>query len=197
MRRAIIRDGIRDDRGVTAVEFAMIAPVLAMTLLGLFDLCYNFYADTMIEGSVQKAARDSTVEGYANNPAALDARVTHAVRLVVPSADVSFSRRAYTDYTDIGQAEEFTDNNSDGLCNNNEPFEDVNGNGTWDTDRSRDATNGARDAVLYEVTATYDRAFPLPGLLNWSPQQTVRATTVLRNQPYNLQEIEVSVEHCT
>lgn len=187
----------RDDSGVSTVEFALMAPVLALTLMGLFDLSYNYYADTMIEGAVAKAARDSTLEGFANNPAAVDQAVERAVHRVSPSADVSFERSAYVDYTDVGQAEDYTDTNNDGLCNDNEPFEDVNGNGTWDSDRSRDASNGARDAVLYEVAATYDRMFPMASLLGWEDTVTVRATTVLRNQPYNRQDQTVTVGNCT
>ncbi|MFB0611485.1 TadE/TadG family type IV pilus assembly protein [Aurantiacibacter poecillastricola] len=184
------------ERGVTTVEFALIAPVLLLTLMGLFDLSYNFYAKTMIEGTVQNAARDSTIEQYANNPDALDAAVESQVRKVVPSAVVAFSRKAYVDYSDVGQAEEFTDTNGDGVCNNNEAFEDVNGNDMWDSDRSLDATSGARDAVLYEVTATYDRAFPLARLVEFDPEVTVSARTVLRNQPFNLQKASVSVGNC-
>lgn len=186
----------RNEEGVSTVEFAMIAPVLVMTLMGLFDLSYNFYTDTMIEGAVAKAARDSTIESFANNPAALDDAVERAVHRVAPSATVSFQRSAYADYTSVGQAEEYTDTNSDGFCNNGEPFEDVNGNNTWDADRARGSSNGARDAVLYEVEATYDRLLPMASLLGWEDTVTVRAVTVLRNQPFNLQETAVTVGNC-
>ncbi|WAT18421.1 pilus assembly protein [Aurantiacibacter sp. MUD11] len=194
--RALALQLVRDDEGVTVAEFALLAPVLCMTLMGLFDLTYNFYADTMIEGAVQEAARDSTIEGYATNPAALDRAVERAVHNVVPGATLSFSRKAYTNYIDIGEPEEFTDTNSDGTCNDNEPFEDSNGNGQWDQDRSKSGSSGARDAVLYEVSATFDRAFPLPSLLAMDPEVTVRATTVLRNQPYSLQDTSVRVGNC-
>lgn len=185
-----------DEGGVTVAEFALIAPALILTLMGLFDLSYNLYAETMVEGAVQQAARDSTIERYVNNPAAFDDSVRDAVQGIVPGATVSFSRSAYTNYTDVGQAESFTDTNNDGVCNDNEPFEDVNGNGTWDSDRAQEASSGARDAVVYEVVAVYDRAFPLHKLVNLSPQVTVRAKTLLRNQPFNLQSLEVSVGNC-
>lgn len=194
--RRILATLARDDSGVSVAEFGLIAPVLCMTLMGLFDLTYNFYAETMIEGAVQRAARDSTIESYASNPDMLDADVERAIKHIVPGATVTFERAAYTDYSDIGQAEEFTDNNGDGSCNDNEPFEDVNGNGQWDADRSKSASDGARDAVMYEVSAVYDRPFPLPGLINLDPEVTVRARTVLRNQPYNWQETTVSVGNC-
>lgn len=186
----------RSDTGVTVAEFALLAPVLVMTLMGLFDMTYNFYADTVVEGVVANAARDSSIEQFANDPDALDDAVEAAIHRIVPNAAVTISRTAYTDYGDVGQAEAFTDSNKDGSCNNNEPFEDVNGNGMWDPDRSLLATSGARDAVVYEVTATYDRAFPVPSLLNLNPKMTVRARTILRNQPYNLQNFEVSVGNC-
>lgn len=196
MMRSTLASLMRDERGVTVAEFALMAPVLAMTLMGMFDMSYNFYAETMIEGAVQNAARNSTIESFSNNPTALDNAVRDAVQDVVPNAAVSFSRRAYTNYSDVGQAEDYTDNNNDGVCNNNEPFEDVNGNNQWDADRSLNATSGARDAVVYQVTAIYDRAFPLPELINLSSQVTVRARTLLRNQPFNLQAVEVTVGNC-
>ena len=187
---------MRDERGVTVAEFALIAPVMVLTLVGMFDLSYNMYAKTMIEGAVLDAARDSTIESYANNPAALDANVTDMINDIVPDAALTFSRSAYTNYSDVGQAEEFSDTNNDGSCNNNEVFVDVNGNGLWDADRSQDNSSGARDAVLYEVSATYDRAFPLARLINLEQEVTVQAKTVLRNQPFNFQEIAAKTENC-
>ncbi len=193
----VLRPLARDERGVTVTEFGLIAPVLVMTLMGLFDMSYNFYADTMVEGAVQNAARDSTIERFSNNPAALDAEVTRAVQGVVPNAVVTFERTAYTNYSDVGMAEEYSDTNNDGTCNNNEVFEDINGNGVWDADRSLDATSGARDAVVYTVTATYDRMFPIARLINLDNEVTVRARTILRNQPFNLQQINTGIGNCT
>ncbi len=186
----------RNEDGVTAVEFAMVAPVLVLTLMGLFDLSYNYYADTVVEGAVAMAARDSTIEPYANNPDALDDKVERSIHDVAPSATVVFARSAYMNYFDVGQSEDFTDTNSDGVCNDNEPFEDVNGNGIWDGDRARESSSGARDAVLYEVSATYDRMFPMASLIGWEDTVTVTASTVLRNQPYNLQDQDVTVGNC-
>ncbi|KLI63932.1 TadE/TadG family type IV pilus assembly protein [Aurantiacibacter marinus] len=196
MIRSLCSSIARDETGATIVEFALIAPVLLMTLMGLFDFSYNIYAESMIEGAVQKAARFSTVESYANNPAALDTKVAGAVRKVVPSADVGFVRTAYSDYSDIGRAEAFTDTNADGVCNANEPFEDLNGNGLWDPTRAREDTNGARDTVMYEVNATYDRKFPLAELIGFEDTVTVSARTILRNQPFSIQDNEPIVGNC-
>ncbi|WP_271077778.1 TadE/TadG family type IV pilus assembly protein [Aurantiacibacter sp. MUD61] len=185
-----------DESGATIVEFAMIAPAFVLTIMALFEFSYNYYAETMIEGAVQKAARDSTIEAYANNPAALDTKVRGAVQNIVPSAIVTFTREGYRSYSDMNRPEAWTDTNGDGICADNEPFEDLNGNGVWDQIRTLKNTNGARDAVMYQVDATYDRAFPMPELLGWEQTVTVTARTVLRNQPFNTTEHEVGVGNC-
>ncbi len=186
----------KDDAGVTIVEFAMLAPVLLVTMMGLFDFSYNIYAKSMIEGAVQKAARDSTIEQFANNPGALDTKVREAIQGVVPSADVTFARTGYRTYADMGRGEEYTDTNDDGLCNNNEVFVDLNGNEQWDNTRARTDSNVARDAVFYEVTANYDRMFPMAELLGFEDTVTITARTVLRNQPYNAQDLTTATGNC-
>ena len=43
----------RDERGVTVVEFALLAPVLLVTLLGMFDMGYTMYAQTLLQGEAK------------------------------------------------------------------------------------------------------------------------------------------------
>ena len=115
---------------------------------------------------------------------------------MVPSATVTFDRSAYSRYSDVGRAEEFTDTNGDGTCNENEPFVDANGNGSWDQSRELSDSNGARDAVLYEVNASYDRPFPMAELIGFEDTVTVTARTVLRNQPFNSTADVQAVGNC-
>jgi Flp pilus assembly pilin Flp len=186
----------RDSRGVTAIEFALIAPTLLMVLLGGFDTAYNLYTAAVLDGAAQKAARDSSIEGAETKGLAIDDRVVAAVHNVMPTADVTFDRRAYRDYSDIGRPEDYTDIDKNGTCNDGEPFEDANGNGAWDADRGADSMGGARDAVLYSITVSYPRAFPLMHLLGLPETVTSKTQTVLRNQPYGTQNQTVSVGQC-
>ena len=200
MRGEIIRTARRlrrDASGATAVEFAAIAPALMMVLLGLMDLSYNVYATTLLEGAIQEAGRDSTIEGAEARGLAIDTELRDRVDDIVPNATIEIDRRAYIDYSDVARPEDFTDTNEDGVCNDGEPFEDVNANGTWDEDRGREDMGGARDAVLYTVTVTYPRAFPVMKLLGFNPTVTATSRTVLRNQPYGPQNNVASVANCT
>ena len=71
MRHAL-RALSRNSRGVTVVEFAIVAPVMMMLLMGLSDLAYQIYAQSILNGALQKAGRDATIQGAANNTAAID-----------------------------------------------------------------------------------------------------------------------------
>lgn len=176
-----------DQRGATVVEFALVLPVLLLALFGLFDLSYNMYTASMLHGAIQKAARDASIEGAA--PTELDARVADAVHAIAPGAQIDFARKSYANFSDVTRPEDFTDTNGDGTCGSGEPFEDVNANGVWDNDRGVTGQGGARDAVLYTVEVNYPRMFPIAGFAGIPDSYTATARTVLRNQPWGLQNI--------
>ena len=185
-----------DRRGAAALEFALVAPALLLTIMGIFDLGYNIYANPMVQGAIQHAARDSTIEGSTLRTAQIDAAVARAVHNVVPRATIAFSRKAYANFADVSRPEDFTDSDLNGLCDNGEPFEDANRNGVWDNDRSANGQGGARDAVLYSVTVSYARGFPMASLIGLPDTVTTEAATVLRNQPYKLQDNKPTVGTC-
>lgn len=179
---------MRDESGATAVEFAMVAPVLLTMLFGLFDLGHNMYTAQMLQGAIQKSARDSTIESATTSSAQLDSMVTKAVRAIAPGATLTFSRKSYSNFTSVARPEDYTDLNASGICDNGEAFEDANGNGTWDKDMGKDGFGGARDAVLYTVSVSYNRLFPIAAFIpGQSKTFTMATSTVLRNQPYGQQ----------
>ncbi len=186
----------RDERGATLVEFALVAPVLLLTLLGLFEMGYNYYIQAQLQGAIQKAARDSTIETAMGKTSEIDDRVENAVHMIVPGAKVGFSRTSYTNFTDVAEPEDFTDIDGNGTCSDGEPFEDANANGTWDQDRGKLGQGGARDAVLYVVSVTYRRMFGVARLIGFPEMFTTEATTVVRNQPFGDQTIAAVAGTC-
>ncbi|MEQ1499058.1 MAG: TadE/TadG family type IV pilus assembly protein [Novosphingobium sp.] len=178
---------LADTSGATIVEFAMVAPVLLMTMMGLFDLGHNMYTSQMLHGAIQKAARDSTIEGAASSTAHLDGIVTNAVKVIAPGSTLTFSRKAYSNFTSVSRPENYDDVNANNTCDAGEAFEDANKNGTWDSDTGSAGFGSARDAVLYTVTVTYPRTFPLAAFIpGQSKTMTMTAINVLRNQPYGM-----------
>jgi Flp pilus assembly pilin Flp len=185
MRRAFIRRLRRDERGNAIVEFALTAPLFLLILMGIFDFSWQFYAKTVLQGVVNEAARAATLEGNALNQTLLDGSVRRKVLNVYPNGEVSFVRKAYDSYSEVGDPEAFTDQNNNGRYDSGECFEDVNGNNHWDADRGQIGNGGAEDVVLYTATLRLNRVLPVWKMLGQPEYSTVHATTVLRNQPYN------------
>lgn len=187
----------RDQRGVTAVEFAVVSPVMLLMLMGLSDVAYQVWARAMLNGAVQQAGRNSALETGVTQQTAIDNLVKATVRDISPQATFTFQRRNYSDFASVNRPEDFTDSNGNGFYNSPECFSDVNGNGMWDADRGVTGQGGADDVTEYTVTATYPRLFPLAGFLGWSPNQVITAKTVLKNQPYDDQSVRTPVVICT
>lgn len=195
--RLALRAFRKDTKGATLTEFGFVAPVLILMVMGIFDMAHTQYTATMVNGAMQKAGRDLTLENAGSQISAIDQQVIDAVKAVAPdSATVQLDKLSHFEFSDIGEAEEFTDDNGDGVCNAGEPFVDANDNGEWDPDRGEVGIGGARDAVLYTAIVKYDRLFPMYGLAGLPQEVEIRAATVLRNQPYDVQDTTVTTGNC-
>lgn len=177
-----------DQKGVTLVEFAIVAPVLCVMLLGSFDMAHTLYTRSVLQGTLQKAARDASLEAGtdAEVRAVIDQKVRDQVTPLVGSAEIEFNRRFYRTFTEAAdaRAENWTDTNANGTCDDGEPFDDDNQNNVWDSDGGNDGQGGAKDATLYTVRVTYPRFFPIHSFIGGSDTTQLSASTVLRNQPY-------------
>ncbi len=185
---SVLRALRRDQAGATLVEFAIIAPTFMIMLMGAFDIGYSVYLRAVLNGSIHEAARDSTLESGPAAEAAIDDNVEKMVQMVAKSARVDFDRKSYYDFEDVKRAETINENTpANGKCDSGETFEDENGNGIWDADVGATGFGGPRDIVMYTVTVTYDKLFPLYGLIGMPQQGTMSISTVLKNQPYGQQ----------
>ena len=197
----------RDRRGNAITEFAIIAPVMMVVLMGLGDLLYQSYVQSLLDGAIQKAARDSAIQGGAAQTATLDAKVVAMMAPIVHNIANSCgsyagtpiwcsTRKNYDTFQSI-KPEDFTDSNGNGVRDKGECFTDINGNGSWDADPGINGQGGANDVTLYTMTITYPRIFPVAGLIGMSPMQTVTSKTLLKNQPYATQSLSTAATVCT
>lgn len=188
----MIRRLIRDRRGATIVEFAIIAPVMGLLLLGAFDTAHSLYMRAALQGIVQKTARDSALELGTDDAeqARLDDKVRNAVRAIANNSTIVITRRFYRTFAAASAAtpEPFRaadDTNHNGVCDNNEIFEDDNNNGFRDLDGADAGQGGAKDRTLYTVVMSYPRMFPIYKYLGGSTVTKITASTILENQPYS------------
>jgi len=197
----------KDQCGATLIEFALVCPVMLLMMMGLGDLLYQAYAQSILNGSVQKAARDSAIEGGASNAATIDG---HVINMIAPlinnltnncastrsTGTWCSTRKNYDNFSEVAP-EPYTDTNNNGVRNPGECYTDTNGNGAWDADPGLNGQGGANAVTLYTMTVTYPRLFPVAGLMKVSPMQTITASTLLKNQPYAGQTVNANVTICT
>ena len=173
-----------DDRGTTVLEVALIAPVMLTMLLGFFELGHQMYTTAILRGAVEAAGRSSSLADGPLNSTTIDAAVTNQVKSVANHARLRFDRRFYSDYTHVAKPERYTDTNSNGRWDSGECLEDVNGNNSWDADPSRSGSGGAEDVIFYTVEVEYERLIPIGGLIGIGNDVTIKAGTLLKNQPF-------------
>ena len=204
----MIRRGLaRDTRGAALVEFAIVAPVMILLMMGLGDMLYTLYAKAVLNGAVQKAARDSGIQGGALLSGTLDGRVATMMGNLMATPINSCAanptvptwcstRKSYSTFSQIAP-EPFTDVNADGIRQVGECYSDINGNRQWDADPGKTGQGGANDVTVYTMTITYPRLFPVAALFGWSTNSIITATTTLKNQPYASQATSTPATICT
>lgn len=193
---AVVRALLRDQRGGPATEFALTLPAALLLILGFGDLAYQAYLESILTGAVQKAGRDSSIQGAATQTSQIDQKVINAVKAAAPNAKFASTRENYDNYSEIGP-EPFTDTNHNGVRDKGECFSDVNGNGQWDSDPGMAGQGGANDVTYYTMKATFPRLFPFAWLIGWSQTVTISASTILKNQPYATQTVNTVATICT
>jgi hypothetical protein len=145
---------------------------------------------------MQKAARDSAIQGGANITSTIDAKVSAMVKNIAQNATITFTRKNYDSFSVI-KPEPFTDTNGNGVRNTGECYTDINANNQWDADPGVTGQGGANDVTVYTATVTYPHLFPVTSLLGWPSTQTITASTLLKNQPYASQTVVTPATVCT
>lgn len=177
-----------DRRGATAVEFAIVAPLLFTLLLGIVEMGLCFTADMVLQNATKMAARTGRT-GYVDDASTRDATVRKVVReqanVLLDDTKLSFNSKAYGSPDKIGAPEPFVDANSNGKRDDGESYTDVNGNGKWDKDSGVDGYGGASQIVVYTVSYPWSFFTPLIGeLISSNGTLTLSATAVVQNEPY-------------
>lgn len=189
-----------DKRGVSAVEFALVAPVFITMIIGGLDLGYQAYARSVLQGALNDVARTGSLEGpdLHCSGETTEAQIACAVEersdTVARNATYDFEIKSYYEFSGVGRGEKLvTDYNNNGRYDEGDCFQDMDENGQFDEVAGREGIGGADDVVFYDVTLTMPRLLPMASLLGWSNEYKIRATTAVRNQPYTRQSVPPTV----
>lgn len=172
-----------DQRGVTAVEFALLAPVLMVLIMGAIEMGTMMFAKAQLDGVMRRAARMAVtgdVVANGGNGEKIDDYVK-ASAPIVGNAKVDIEKEFYDRFDQVRQPEKKdTSSTTPPYC-----FEDVNGNQRWDVNPSRTGLGGADDIINYRVTVKYPALFPLvTNMVTKNPWVELSSQTTLRNEPF-------------
>lgn len=178
----------RCTRGVTAVEFAFIAPVLCLIVMGIVEVAMIMFAQTVMESAIFQASRTGKtgyVESGQTQQETIEAAINRMAGLIMDTNQITLTSKYYDNFSNVEQAEPFVDLDGDGVRDEAENYTDTNMNGQYDEDTyGVSGTGSASQIVLY--TATYPWAINTPLVSQFFNNGTVTITarTVIRNEPY-------------
>jgi hypothetical protein len=183
----------RDERGVTAVEFGLLAVPFFIMLMGAMDIGHQFYMRGVTQGALDDVSRRASVEEpvFIASGSSLEERIENTLKtqidIVAPKATYTISQKNFFDFNGIGNPERLvTDVDGDGQFDNadGDCWEDLNENGAYDLDSGRVGVGGANDVTFYSVRVQHPRLLPTPELIGFSDTIDFTVETAVRNQPY-------------
>jgi len=154
----------KSERGVTAIEFALIAPVFFMFLIGITEVSLLLLTEHLLENATYNASRVAKTgyiaEDKTQMETMMDALITRLQGLapLLDVAKISVTSTAYGSLSDIGQ-----------------PEEGVEGLGT------------PEQVVVYTVTYPWKIFTPMIGTIMGDANYNINLSSriVVRNEPYD------------
>lgn len=177
-----------DARGVTAVEFALVSPLLFAMIFGIIEISMIMFAQNVMENATFVASRTGKT-GYVAEGSTREEMIRTAVEtqagILMDTEQLDITTETYPEYGDIGSPEPFVDANANGERDDGENFTDMNGNGVYDTDMGTPSAGAAGDIVVYTVTYPWHLFGPTIGQF-FGSLQTIELTAkaIIKNEPY-------------
>ncbi len=174
--------------GFSAVEFALVLPVLLLMVGGILEFSLVMTAEVTLSNAVTEVARygitGRTPDGQTREEAIQDL-IVEAGRGLFDADKITIETLVYPDFDSIGRPEPWVDENGNGAYDEGEPYTDMNGNGQWDDDMGAPGVGGPDDIVLYRVTYPWDIYIPLfRPFFGQNGQLELEASVAVRNEPF-------------
>ncbi|MEM8569594.1 MAG: TadE family protein [Pseudomonadota bacterium] len=151
--QAMVRLGA-DERGAAIIEFALIMPIFLLLTIGALEIALVTFVGSSIEAAVLQASRYG-ITGSTSAGVTREDRVRNIIEDrtfgFVDMDKVEIDTLIYDRFQDVGEPEPFEDANGNGSYDTGENFTDINGNAKWDTDMGKAGLGADDDIVLYRI----------------------------------------------
>jgi Flp pilus assembly pilin Flp len=179
---------VASEEGATAVEFAIIAPVLIFMTFAIVESGLAFGADIVLKEATFDAARLGRT-GFVSEESTQDATVRERVKsmagVIMDVDKIVITSLSYKSFDTLKKPEPFVDKNGNGVRDDGENYTDVNGNGKYDLDQGSNGYGGTAQVVRYTVTYPWTFHTPvLKEIVGNNGTIELSATAVVQNEPY-------------
>jgi Flp pilus assembly protein TadG len=178
--------------GGSAAEFAVLAPILFLAVIGIIELAVLLTVQILLEGSVREASRFG-ITGYTPSGVTRDQQIRSVIAQytvgMVNMNNLTIDTRYYhnSTFAAIVRPEPCFKYISVGVCDTSDPHNwvDVNGNGHWDDGNGTAGSGGSGDIVLYTIYYRHHIMTPLmQRLIGYGGYVSLEASLVVRNEPW-------------
>lgn len=197
----------KDERGVTIIEFAVVAIPLFLLIMGLIEFGLLFFTQIALENAINKVARTTAIGdtgGYSQRIDYIKAQLQDEVQPLIFGSRAIISVEQVNSGGASYKEPELCLSNPPRLgptCPAGTPFEDTNGNGTYDGGTVNSSPGSAGDLIQIDVALPWSFFTPLVGqffhLQNVQSGRTdaegnpvsynayiIRTSTIVKNEPF-------------
>ena len=176
------------EAGVTAIEFAVVAPVMCILVMGIIEFAIIMMVYNVMEGATATSARTGKtnyVDGSGTRQQTILNQITTRAGALVDATKLAVATKYYKQYDQINDPEPYVDANHNGQRDAGESFTDINGNGVWDVDMGQSGYGSAGDIVVYTVSYPWIVSTPIvSSFIGTNGIFTITTHAVVKNEPY-------------
>jgi Flp pilus assembly pilin Flp len=177
--------------GATAVEYAILAPVLLLLLVGIIEYNALMYASAVLEGSTAIASRQGKTGYVASGMSQQDyiyGVIQARVNGILDPTQLQITSKSYANLAVVGKPEPCISPPATPCTGTpGVNFVDINYNGVWDADQGAAGLGTSGDIVVY--TVTYPWKIMTPIMLNFLGTNgtfTLTSSSIVKNEPYTV-----------
>lgn len=186
-RPTVLRRFARCTRGITAMEFAIIAPVMILITFSILEFSLMMLVTNIMESATSLSSRLGKT-GYAEAGESREDTILASIRdragVLINADNLTITSKYYEQFDQIGDAEPWNDTNHNGSPDSGE-WSDINGNGVYDADMGLAGYGNADDIVVYTVSYPWEVVTPIMReLIGEDGVYTITTHAVVKNEPY-------------
>jgi hypothetical protein len=179
---------LRSQEGASAIEFALISPVLLLFTIGIIEVSLMMLTQNIMESATFTASRLGKT-GYVEAGETREETIINALNDsasgLIDTSLVTIESLSYSEFGDVGEPEPFVDANGNGTRDDGENFTDVNGNGIYDTDMGALSAGEGGEVVVYTVSYPWHITTPImSAVMGEAGIFNLTARSVVKNEPF-------------